>query len=113
MIIDDIVTTHAKSPDGDKGTQTLYFTNGVKVPLHSRAALMTCKASLPTLKEYAMALKAELPLVDIVILNWNPHRHNDDHMSISMHTQSTPTETQLHTEMTSFCTDDDQFHNSI
>lgn len=77
VVIDDI-SLHHLHKDGQMGTQSLYFKNGVQISLFSQATLLTFNAELPTFWEYTQALHGKLKIIDIGIKNWDPRHQSDN-----------------------------------
>ena len=67
------------------GGQCITLEPGKQLNMEVLSALMTFKATLPTLEEYE---KSQLPIYDVAQPNWNPQHHYDDRSALTCTTDS-------------------------
>ena len=65
--------------------QCITLEPGKQLNMEVLSALMTFKATLPTLEEYE---KSQLPIYDVAQPNWNPQHHYDDTNALTSTTDS-------------------------
>ena len=72
IIVDDVSKKHTINNEGDKGTQTITFKDGITIALKCRHTLMSFETSIPTEHEIQT-----LPTYDIAMEGWDPQMYYD------------------------------------